>query len=345
MKKIMRILFTLVAVALLALAGAGCTAKVKKAYHLSRANHYYDSGQLQPAEIEYLNVLRWDPGNSQANKRLGLIYYEEGRLLPLPRARYFLENGSKNSPDDLDVRLKLGFIYSMMGEFTQAVAQANYVLDKNPRNDEAPILLADASVQPKDVEAARQKLEAITRNGDSAAIEVALGNLALRQRDVDTANAAYKKAQSLDPKSPAVNTALAAVALAQGDLKQAEAFFKAAADASPARSPRRMEYVGFKIQTGDLDGARETLTEMHNTAPDYLPALIRLAEVASLQKKYDESAEWLDKVQKLDPDNFVGMLLQGQLDMARGDPDQAIADMERMSRIHPEVSQVHYQLA
>ncbi len=36
----------LAAALLLALPGTGCTAKAKKAYHLSRANHFYDAGQF-----------------------------------------------------------------------------------------------------------------------------------------------------------------------------------------------------------------------------------------------------------------------------------------------------------
>ena len=111
----MRSLVTLAAVLLLVLAGAGCTAKAKKAYHQARANRFYAAGQFDRAEIEYMNVLRNDPANGQAYGRLGLIYYEQGRL---QRALYFLAKGSEMTPTDLSLRLKLGFIYSAAGQFT-----------------------------------------------------------------------------------------------------------------------------------------------------------------------------------------------------------------------------------
>jgi tetratricopeptide (TPR) repeat protein len=341
MKKNLRILFTLAAVLLLALSGAGCSAKAKKAYHLSRADHYYNAGQYGQAEIEYLNVLRYEPANSQAYTRLGLIYYDQGRL---PRAAYFLKKGSQMSPDNLDVRLKLGFIYSSVGQFTQALAQANYVLEKKPQDDEAPILLVEGSVLPKDIETTRQRLQTMAHNGDRAPIEVALGNLAMRTHDVPAASAAYQKAAALDPKSPDVNAALASAAWAQGDLKHAEAFFKAAADAAPARSPRRMQYVRFMIQTGNLPGARAALDGMLKATPDYLPATMMLAEIAAAEKKYDECAQWLDKVLALDSDNFDALDFQAKLAMTRGKPDQAVAVLERMSRVYPLVAPVHYQL-
>ena len=71
MKNAMRNLLVLATILLLVMAGAGCSAKAKKAYHQSRANRYYNAGQFDRAEIEYLNVLRYDAGNGQAYGRLG----------------------------------------------------------------------------------------------------------------------------------------------------------------------------------------------------------------------------------------------------------------------------------
>ncbi|MGA2243478.1 MAG: tetratricopeptide repeat protein [Verrucomicrobiota bacterium] len=341
MKTKLRILLAVLAASLIAFGGTGCTAKAKKAYHLSRANHYYAAGKMSSAEIEYLNVLRWESANVQAFSRLGLIYYDEGRL---QRAMFFLAKASQMAPDNLELRLKLGFIQSSVGQSTNALAEANFVLDKRPQDDDAPILLAEAALRPKDAEAARKRLQALARNGDRAAIEAALGNLAMHEHDLATATTAFKKGQSLDPKSPAVNTGLATAAWAQGDLKQADAFFQAAADASPEASPRRMQYVRFKLQTGDPAGADVLLAGIIKASPDYVPASMLSAEIAASQKKFDESQALLDQVQKLDPDNFDGLYFQGQLDLARGKAIQAVADLEHLARLYPVVAPVHYQL-
>jgi len=207
MKKNIRSLLMLALVALLAIGGAGCTAKAKKAYHLSRANRFYDAGKYDRAEIEYMNVLRNDPANSLAYGRLGLIYYEQGRI---QRAVFFLAKGSEMAPNDLDMRLKLGFIYSSSGQFQKALDEANFVLGKKPQDDEAPLLLAEAAVQPKEITAARQRLQTLAQSGDRAVIEVALGNLALREQNLAVAGADFKRAQTLDAKSSAVNAALGA---------------------------------------------------------------------------------------------------------------------------------------
>ena len=343
MKTNLRLFIMLAAVILLAAGGTtGCSAKAKKAYHLQRAARYFDAGQYDRAEIEYLNVLRNDPKNSLAVGRLGVIYYEEGRL---QRAAFFLTKGSQMATNDLDLRLKLGFIYSAAGQFQPARDTANLILDRKPQDDQAPLLLAEASVKPKEIEAARQRLQNLARSGDRAAFEVALGNLAFREHDLKTAEAAFKRAQSLDPKSDAVNTAMGALSWAQNDLKAAEVYLKAAADAAPTRSPRRMQYARFKIQTGDAAGGRQILEEIVKRTPDYVPALMALAEIAALEKKYDACSGLLDKVLARDPENYEALLFNGQLNLAQGNPAGAVASLERMAKMYPQSARVHYQLA
>src|SRR5579859_5291791 len=151
MKFTVRILLVLLVTSLIGLAGGGCSAGAKKAYHASRADRYYGSGQLAQAEIEYLSVLRFDSSNAHAFSRLGLIYYEEGRL---QRAAAFLSKAIQMSPEDLELRRKLGFICSSVGQFTNALAQANYILGKKPQDEDGALLLAEASVLPQDAAAA-----------------------------------------------------------------------------------------------------------------------------------------------------------------------------------------------
>ena len=57
-----------------------------------------------------------------------------------------------------------------------------------------------------EVEPGTTLLEAIQGSGEKAALLVALGNLSLRQRDVKAAETAFKRAQTLDPKSSASPT-------------------------------------------------------------------------------------------------------------------------------------------
>jgi tetratricopeptide (TPR) repeat protein len=342
MKKNFKLWPVIVALVIAGIAGTGCTAKVKKAYHERKAQKYFAAGDLDRAEIEYLNVLKNDRENVAAVTRLGGIYYDQGRL---QRAAYFLGRASTLATNDTEVRLKLGFIYSTLGQYKDARAQAEFVLSHHPQDDQAPMLLAEASLHSNDIAAARLRLQALAKTGDRAPLEVALGNLAFRQRDFEGAAAAFHRAQALDAKSSQVNSALAAMSWLRQDLPQAEAYFKAAAEASPKQLSYQMQYARFKMRTGRMEEAQQLLSAISSNSPSYVPAMMARAEIAGSLKQYEECEALLTQVLARDEYNFEAMLFKGQVCQLRGDAAGALQAMGRMVRQFPQSPLAYYSLA
>lgn len=336
-----KFLYLVLITAVLALAGTGCTAKMKKVYHESRAEKFFAAGNFDSAEIEYMRVLRADPENSKAFSRLAEIYFQQGRFqLALP----FLKRASVMMTNDLDVRLKLGQVLGAAGRGQEAAAVANFILDRNPKSDEASLLLAQSVNSPPEVAAAKARLEKLAQGSDRAANQVALGTLAFRLGDSKTAEANFKRAVVMDPKSPDALESLAAIQVTQKELKSAGENFKAAAELSPVRSARRIDYARFKMQTGEVDTARQILAEIIKSAPDYTPALLGLTEIALEEKKYNDASALLDKILGRDQDNFDGMMLQSRLKFLQEDVNGCVLVLERMSKIYSQSSRVHLQL-
>jgi len=342
MQKFTRFFLTLAAVALLAATGAGCTAKVKSAYHQRRADKYYAAGQFDRAEIEYMNVLRNDNQNAEAFARLAEMLFQQGRF---QTAAPFLVQASSLATNNLELRLDLGKVYAAAGDMKDARAEANFILDRTPQNEEAPLLLAQTGRTPPEITAVRTRLQTLARSGDRASFQVALGALAYNEKDLKTAEADFKRGLTLDPKSVVALGAMGAFYAAQNDFKDADTDLKTASDASPARSTQRMFYARFKLQVGDAGAARQILEDVIKQAPDYVPALMGLAEIALDAKKFDESRDFLKKVLSLDPDNFDGMMFDARLNFAQGENGKALAGLERMSKIYPQSPQVNFELA
>ncbi|HSY16735.1 MAG TPA: tetratricopeptide repeat protein [Candidatus Acidoferrales bacterium] len=341
MKTILRLAVTLAVVAWVAVLNTGCTAKMKKAYHESRADKYYAAGQLDRAEIEYLNVLRNDHENAKAFSRLGFIYFDQGRFTP---AAMCLIRASTLATNDLDVHMKLGMVYAAAGRMKEAREQAIFVLDRDPKMDQAPILLAQTAVTTQEVAQVQARLDPLMKTGNRAAYEVAEGMLAFRGGDIKATEAAFRRALVLDPKSVDALGSLGALQTTQNNLKEAEANLKAAADLSPVRSAKRMVYARFKLQTGHPDEAQQLLEDVVKQAPDYIPALMGLAEIDMAAKKYDASREYLTKALARDGDNFEGMMLDSRLRFTQGDIPGTVTTLERMTRTYPESARVHFQL-
>lgn len=324
----------------LLLAGTGCTSKMKKAYHESRAEKFFKAGNFDSAEVEYLRVLRADNENTKAFTRLAEIYFQQGRF---QTAAPFLMRAVTYATNDLELRLKLGQVQAAAGLNKEAQATANFILDRDPQQPLAPLLLAQSTLTP-DIHVAKARLQKLVSAGDRAAYQVALGILAFREGDTKVAEAAFKRAISLDAKSPDAMASLASVQALQNDLPGAEASFKAAAALSPIRSTHRMVYARFKMQMGDLEGAQKILDEVVKAAPDYVPALLGQAEIALGMKKTEDCVALLGNALARDPDNFEGLLLQSRVKYSQGDLPGCILVLERMSKIYPLSAGVHFQL-
>src|SRR6266705_3539398 len=242
MKKIIGLMFVLLAAALLATVGTGCSAKAKLAYHLQKANRFFDSGDYGQAEIEYMNALRNDHENAQAIGRLGTIYFNQGRLL---KATPFLVKGCELDTNKLDLHLKLGGFYLVAGKTKEARAEADFVLTRRPQDNQAPLLLVATVNTPKALADTKLRLQALSQKADGAALEVALAGIALRSGDVQTAETGLKRAQALDPKLSAVWSVTAGLYLAQAILVQAESALKTAADLASDRSQEKVQYAEF----------------------------------------------------------------------------------------------------
>jgi len=336
-------LFTIGAAAILTIAIAGCSGHSAKAiYHERRADNFFKSGEFDKAEVEYMNVLRNDSENAHAIGQLGIIYYDEGRL---QRAAPFLFKAVQLDTNNIELHTKLGFIYQTVGKLKEARGEAEFVLQHQPGDAEAPLLLAQISQMDNSVADTKKQLQQLAKSHDTAGIEVALGTIALHEGDFKTADTALQRARSLDSQSnPEIYAALANLAWAKKDLKQAATYFSTASDMAPARSPLRVQYAQFLLKTGDTISAKKILDDMTAKTPDYISAWIGEAQVALTEKRYDDCEKCISTALQRDPQNYQAMLLTSQLDFAQGNHDKSIADLEHMAKIFPQSPRVQYQL-
>ena len=164
-----------------------CSPEARKARHLERADKYFDAEQYREAILEYRNVLQIEDENAHANLRLGLAYFETGFWA---RAHESLQKAKKFYPDELDVRIKLATIYLIAKELDKARSETWQVLEMDPTNLDALVLESDMTESLEDIEVSLQKLHEVQElYDDSAKLHLALGNLYLKKKDLETAGA------------------------------------------------------------------------------------------------------------------------------------------------------------
>jgi tetratricopeptide (TPR) repeat protein len=328
---------------LLLLAVAGCSRQSKEAKYLKQAESFFTAGDYDRAEIDYLNVLRLNRTNMTAVHRLARIALDQGRLV---MAHSLYAQAAKQWPEDFETRLRLASLRLPAGRTAELHAEAAKLAGLQPTNAEALALWVDSLPATNDLVELQQRLAKLeSAAGRAPGYHVASGTLLLRQRDFAAAEGAFRRALELDAKHGKAHLGLAALALLRQDKAGAEREFKAAAELAPPRSTDGLRYADFLAGNGNIAAARAWLEGVAKKTPDFLPAIVRLAQLALAERRHDDGERLLKQVLARDAAQLDALLLLARLRLAQNAPDKAVAELENALKTFPRLPQLHQQLA
>jgi tetratricopeptide (TPR) repeat protein len=332
------------ALLLIAIASCSCSKKEdSKETHLLRAKDYFAAAQYDKAETEYREVLRVDPADAAALRDLGIMYQDQGQS---PQAVPLLRKAAELLPDDPDLQLKFGTNLLLQGQYDQAREAALRSLDKQPGREEALMLLANTAVGLKDIDETRKLIQDLReKDQDRPGYHLALGVLALAQKDQARAESEFNAALKLDPKSALAHSALANLYWVRNDLKAAEQAFKAAADLASPAAPMLMQYANFKLRTGAEPEAKSILENINAKSPGYLPASVGLMKLSCAERNNEDCDAKTQAILVRDTMNYDGLLQDGIRNIEKGDPGKAVRELEYLSSIYTRNAPVRFQLA
>jgi Flp pilus assembly protein TadD len=147
----------------------------------SAAGALMKEGKLDEAEAGFKALLQKQPGISEAHFNLGLI---QSKRKDYPAAQAEFQMAVDLKPDYTDAWIKLAGAYQDGGDRAKALETIK---------------------------------EAESQNSESASVQFNLGVYFINAQQLDEAEAAFKKAQTLDPSNTEVLFHLATIALNKGD--------------------------------------------------------------------------------------------------------------------------------
>lgn len=336
-------LLTLLVVATGLLAGCSKHGRFRRA--MAAADRDYQEGKYDRAELGYMRARMYVPMDPAAIRQLGLIYSYEGRNR---LALGYLVKAVELDPTRADTRLKLAESWLIARQWPQSRQQVLWVLGVQPTNEDALFLLMDAITSSNElVESVRLLSNLRAQNPDAAGFHLAAGWLAVRGRDLDTAEQEFRTALKLNTNSVQSRIALGKLLWARGETGPAGELLQTAAQIAPIDSDALLTYANFLYQTGSRDAARQTLEEASRRAPFYIPALSMLADIAFAGKRYDDCLALVDRIRQTDPDNYAAWIMSGHVLVSKHQPAQAVEEFERMAKstAYGTAPEVSYELA
>jgi tetratricopeptide (TPR) repeat protein len=319
----------------------GCTRESREARFLAQADRYFNAGQYAQARIEYLNTLRLDPKNASAFLRIGTILSEQGDNL---QALRYLSKARSLMPDNVEVHDKIGALYLSLDDANAARQEALAALKLVPGDGQAILLLVNSVRSRPNVDQAQQQLASFPNRGDLS-YQLASAGILFREGKQAQGEQAIHAALKLNPSAPSAHLAMADIDLAQNDRSQAEQEFHAAADLSPPHGLARLRYAEFELGAGEAEKAKGILTDILTKSPDFLAAWLLQARVALAGNKADVALGLVARALQLDPLDLDAHILEAQIWTAEGNPQSAIADLQRLPDPYTNVPIVEYQLA
>ena len=267
----------------LVVAGCGSDPGVARDQHLKRGDDYVAAKKLNEAIIEYRNALRLDPQSGDAHLKVADAYLQNGDI---KNAFGEFVRAADLMPASVDAQLKAGQVLLLAGLFEDAKSRADRILAADPKNIQGQILRGNALAGLKDIDGAVAQVESAIQIDPSQSLSYSsLGALLqFAKGDTAQAEAAFKKAVEIDPKSVQARLALANLYWSTGRREEAEKAFKETLEIEPRNlcrtaswlcstcppdaspRPRRRSRSSPKRRLARKGGSRSPTTTRHPSA-------------------------------------------------------------------------------
>jgi tetratricopeptide (TPR) repeat protein len=365
-----------VIVAVSALAAPGCrsTAATKQRY-IESGNRYADAGRYAEAAIEYRNALQYDARAAEVHVKLAEVLL---RLDNYANALQEYVRAADLAPEDEALQLKTSSFLLVAGRFDDAKARAEKVLARNARSIDAQIVVANALAGLKDVDAAVAQIEDALRvdpdrsasYSNLGALEMGRGNresaqkafvkaISLEPRSINAhlalanfywvteqwtgAEGALRRAVEIDPRSPLANRALANFYLATNRRAEAEAPLKAVFEATKGQAAA-IALAEYYIAIANETAARAILEPMLSDPRMRSEADIRLAALDYRNGRSAEAYRRLNEVLTNDSVNLQALIARSSFLLADHKLDESLKSAMAATNRHPSSTAAYFAL-
>ena len=240
------------------------------------------------------------------------------------------EQALSRAPGRSELVLAKAFASLTAGKPDEARTAYADVLARDPEVVEARVALARFALEAGDLARAGELLEgALVKGARDPAVQAVYGNLLSARHDAAGAEAAYRKALSLDPTHAPAEMGLARLALSRGDVSAARASLASAAAHEPRNADILVEYGTLLWKRGELGPAETAFASALEVAPRYALALTRLGALLLQKGDTDGAVRRLTAASNEAPDLVEARLWLGRALLARGEPPGAIVQLKK----------------
>ena len=277
---------------------------------------WFKKGQFKSAAEQFEAVLKDDPDNAEAAKRLGDCYfnlYSEEKPEYAVKSIKAYQKALKEDPNDGNTRLRMAKMYAWSGDSDAAIKELNILLDKEPSNTKAMFELATIySWKPETFADSLKQLQNLFK---------------------------------VDPKNKEGHLLAGRVYSWKGDHDSAIIHYEKLLGQDPENDEVRMEYANELTLAGRFDEAVMQFNYLTNRKKLRDQSLIGLAEAYYYSKRYRDASAVVQLILQKDPKNARAWRLQGLIYAEQKRINEAVEAFLKAIELNPDDSELRVFLA
>jgi len=288
--------------------------------------------------------------------RLGELYHAHHVYIPADPA---YANAGTLDPENPRWPYLRAWLAEKTTRSDDAIRYYNHVLELDPDHEHARLRLALAYIDVNQTDKARPLLEKpFTTPGMDAAIQFALGRMALQEHDYERAAGMLERVLELQPHASRAYSPLGMAYRGMGDVEGARRALSLYGDGKPkipdpvtddldalltgGRTQFHRGLVG--IQEGRYDIAAAAFGEAAAANPENVNVRVSYARALYLDGRKDAGRGELEAALEQDPDHALANFLYGVLLAGDGREEEAVSRLEKTLAREPGHSGAHHFL-
>ena len=294
---------------------------------------YLNAGQYASAMNIVQQMLRDYTGDPDVLVLAGRVHeIGKGRS----EAREYFNQALRISPDHLSANLFLARLEALEGNIGKAESMYKKLAKENVQDINALLALARlAEVQNQPQAMVHRLQQAAERTPQdlvsrTALIEYYLGRGLLRE-----AGMMLREAVKIAPDNNILLDLAARLSMAEGRYSEALSSLNKLVSKEPSSVYARTLLAELYFKLGQLADARQQLNIVFKKQDDYVPALALAASLALRSGAFDKALGYAKKIQRIQPDLYVGYDLAGDALMSKKEYEAARLDYERAMKRKP----------
>jgi tetratricopeptide (TPR) repeat protein len=253
-------------------------------------------GKFEEAVPFLEQALKEDPASAYVAHELSEVHF---RLNNLDRAETLAQQAVDKEPGNLEFRTTLGGIYAANRKYPEAKEQYGKILELDPNNQKAPLLMGILEAESGSLEKGIEVLsKAIDRNSDNVMALFYRAKIYLEMDDMKKARADLDRCLTARPNFIEAGTALGMLHEKLGEVDKAIDAYARIQGVGAFKKRLAQLY----LQKNEFEKALQELLEYEKAEPDDYTARVKIALIYYELKKFETAQKIFQAIIKEQPE-------------------------------------------